>query len=50
MERSRIIGFPIWMDQVTPGIGDATKELRKKMEDLSLEEIIEEEKAIERRK
>jgi len=37
-----------YLQMVTPGIGDATKELREKTKDLSLDEVIERVREIEK--
>ena len=41
--------YVTYLQMVTPRIGDATKELREKTKDLSLEEIIKGAKKIEKR-
>ena len=41
--------YVTYLQMVTPRIGDATKELRKKTKDLNLEEIIKGAKEIEKR-
>ncbi|NQE04230.1 hypothetical protein C5S32_00030 [ANME-1 cluster archaeon GoMg1] len=41
--------YATYLQMVTPRIGDATKELRKKTKDLGLEEIITGAKKIEKR-
>jgi len=41
--------YVIYLQVVTPRIGDATKELREKTKDLSLDEVIEGAEEIEKR-